>query len=94
MACGRPVIAVDRHGPAEVVDHGRTGWLVQPDDPAGLANALVEAVNRPAERRRRGAEAREDALARFAWPALAAEVAEVYAQAAGEVADGQALART
>jgi glycosyltransferase involved in cell wall biosynthesis len=92
MACGRPVIAVDRHGPAEVVDHGRTGWLVEPDDVAGLANALVEAVNRPGERRRRGAQAREDALARFSWPALAAEVAAVYAEVTGEVAGGRRLA--
>ena len=43
------------------------------------ANALVEAVNRPAERRRRGANAAEDvAHERYAWPALAQQVAEIY----------------
>ena len=47
-----------RHGPADIVDHGETGWLVEPDDVDGLANALVEAVNRPQERRRRGADGR------------------------------------
>ncbi len=78
MACGLPAIAVDRHGPADIVRHGETGWLVEPDDPIGLANALVEAVNRPQERRRRGANAAEDAADRFAWPALAEEVAAVY----------------
>src|SRR4051794_4433618 len=81
MACGLPAIAVDAHGPADIVDHGRTGWLVEPDDVTGLANALVEAVNRPDERRRRGREALEDVAARFAWPALAERVAGVYAEA-------------
>jgi glycosyltransferase involved in cell wall biosynthesis len=46
-----------------------------------LTNALVEAVNRPAERRRRGANAAREAHARYAWPALAARVAEIYEDA-------------
>jgi glycosyltransferase involved in cell wall biosynthesis len=54
MACGLPAIAVDAHGPADIIRHGDTGWLVEPDDEQSLANALVEAVNRPRERRRRG----------------------------------------
>ena len=81
MACGRPAIAVDAHGPAEIVIDGETGWLVAPDDEEQLARALVEAVNDPAERRRRGEAARRDAAARFAWPALAREVAGVYGDA-------------
>ena len=93
MACGLPAIAVDAHGPAEIVRHGETGWLVEPDDPVALANALVEAVNRPRERLRRGANAAADARARFAWPALAARVAEVYDAARGERrADAELLA--
>lgn len=84
MACGLPCIAVDSHGPAEIVDHGGTGWLVEPDDAVGLANAMVEAVNRPQERRRRGERAREVASERYAWPALAEEVAAVYAAARRE----------
>jgi glycosyltransferase involved in cell wall biosynthesis len=78
MACGRPVVAVNSHGPAEIVDAGQTGWLVPGDDREALAEALVEAVNDPEERRRRGARAREVALERYAWPALAERVAAVY----------------
>ena len=81
MACGLPAIAVDAHGPGEIIDHGETGWLVEPDDLEGLTAALVDAVNRPAERRRRGEEAREVALERYSWPALAEEVAAVYEEA-------------
>jgi glycosyltransferase involved in cell wall biosynthesis len=85
MACGLPAIAIDSHGPAEIVEHGRTGWLVEGDDVVGLANALVEAVNRPHERRRRGAEAHAVVHGRYAWPALAEEVAALYDEAVSGV---------
>ncbi len=88
MACGLPAIAVDAHGPADIVSHGETGWLVEPDDLLGLANALVEAVNRPDERRRRGANAAADVADRYAWPALARDVAALY----DEARDGAMLA--
>jgi glycosyltransferase involved in cell wall biosynthesis len=82
MACGLPAIAVDAHGPATIVEDGRTGWLVPPDDREALTEALRAAVDDPAERRRRGALAREDVCARFTWDALAGRVAEVHASAA------------
>jgi UDP-glucose:tetrahydrobiopterin glucosyltransferase len=40
MACGVPVIAYQRGGPAEIVNHGVTGWLVEPDSVPALSNAL------------------------------------------------------
>jgi glycosyltransferase involved in cell wall biosynthesis len=83
MACERPVIAVEAHGPAEIVRDGETGWLVAPDDRDALAAVLADVVNDPAERRRRGEAARRDALGRFAWPALARRVAAVYDEVAG-----------
>jgi glycosyltransferase involved in cell wall biosynthesis len=85
MACGLPALAVDAHGPAEIVEAGQTGWLVPPDDEASLADALVEAVNGGDERRRRGARAYAVARGRYSWPALARGLAEVY----GEVAAGR-----
>ena len=55
MACGVPPVAVDRFGPGEIIADGETGWLVEPDDVGGLAAALREAIDDPAERARRGA---------------------------------------
>ena len=71
MACGLPALAVDAHGPAEIVDDGETGWLVAPDDEEAMAEALVEAVNGDGERRRRGECAYETARGRYSWPATA-----------------------
>jgi glycosyltransferase involved in cell wall biosynthesis len=82
MACGLPAVAVDRFGPADIVRPGRTGWLVEPDDEDALAGALAQAIDHPEERRRRGDAARRDVTLRFAWPALADRLSQLFAQVA------------
>jgi UDP-glucose:tetrahydrobiopterin glucosyltransferase len=42
LACGVPVIAYRRGGPAEIVQDGKTGWLVEPDSVAGLVGAIAK----------------------------------------------------
>jgi UDP-glucose:tetrahydrobiopterin glucosyltransferase len=42
LACGVPVIAYRRGGPAEIVQHGKTGWLVEPDQIDGLVDAIAQ----------------------------------------------------
>jgi len=82
MACGLPCVAVDAFGPAEVIEHGRTGWLVPPDDSEALAGALVTVTGSPGERARRGAAARGAAVERYGWPAIAERIAGVLADGA------------
>jgi UDP-glucose:tetrahydrobiopterin glucosyltransferase len=41
LACGVPVIAYRRGGPAEIVQDGKTGWLVEPDSIEGLVQAIA-----------------------------------------------------
>jgi len=36
MACGVPVVAYKRGGPGEIIQHGKTGFLVKADDKEGL----------------------------------------------------------
>ncbi|UUY03854.1 glycosyltransferase family 4 protein [Svornostia abyssi] len=81
MACGLAPIAVDRAGPATIVEDGRTGWLVEPDDGPALAMAIVDAVDGGEERARRGIAARHEAQKRWGWPGLAGQVAGVLASA-------------
>jgi len=48
LACGCPVVATDcPSGPAEVLDHGRYGRLVQVDDAVGLSTAIEATLDSP-----------------------------------------------
>jgi len=40
MACGVPLIAYRRGGLSEIVQDGKTGWLVEPDSIPGLISAI------------------------------------------------------
>ena len=42
MACGVPVVAYRRGGPAEIVIDGETGFLVEPDDVHAMAAAVQQ----------------------------------------------------
>lgn len=93
MACGVPVVATRSGGPPSFINTEParpTGWLVEPDDEAQLADALVEAVNRPDERRRRGERSLAVARARFSWAGLVPRFEAVY----DEVRSGGADAPT
>jgi glycosyltransferase involved in cell wall biosynthesis len=82
MACGLPVIAVNNHGPATIVDDEETGLLVPPDDEEAMADALVRMVDDDDARARMGNTAYERSRSRYSWPALAERVAAVYADVA------------
>jgi glycosyltransferase involved in cell wall biosynthesis len=77
MACELPAIAVDRAGPAEIVDDPDTGWLVEPDDAPALAEAMVVAVNHPDDRLLRGRRARGEVVGRYAWRAIGTDLAAI-----------------
>jgi glycosyltransferase involved in cell wall biosynthesis len=66
MARGRPAVVTRCGGLPEQVESGQSGWIVQPDDPAALAEALTESLTNPDERARRGARALELARERYA----------------------------
>ena len=84
MACELPVIAVDRGGPAEIVDDGRPAGSSAPDDASDLEHAIVEAATDGAERLRRGRLARRDVLERYTWRVAARSLSEVLDDAAAE----------
>lgn len=65
LACGVPVIAYKRGGPIEIVRHGQTGWLVEPDSVAGLVDAIarIDELDRAACRQQAESEFSVTALA-------------------------------
>ena len=82
MACAVPPIAVERGGPAQIIDPEETGWLIPPDDGEALERALIEAVNDREKRARLGSEARRRALERYAWESIGARLAELISEVA------------
>ncbi len=45
MCLGKPVVATNAGGPAEVIDHGRDGLLVNPGEPESLAKAMITLIS-------------------------------------------------
>jgi glycosyltransferase involved in cell wall biosynthesis len=58
MAAGCAIVATAVDGTLELIEDGKHGWLVPPEDPAALASALEEVLTHPDEARRRGTAAR------------------------------------
>jgi len=67
MACGAPAIATRVASLPEVVDHGRTGFLVPPNDPPALREQLLWIRDHPQEAAAMGEAARARVLERFTW---------------------------
>ncbi len=64
LACGVPVLAYHRGGPAEIVEDGKTGFLVEPDSVDGLVEAIkhLDQIDRYACRQRVEAEYSNQAM--------------------------------
>jgi glycosyltransferase involved in cell wall biosynthesis len=69
-ALGIPVVGTDVHVIPEIVEDGRTGWIVPPGDAAALEGAVEAALADAGERARRGREARERAVRHFSLASL------------------------
>jgi glycosyltransferase involved in cell wall biosynthesis len=59
LALGKPVVAFDVGGPAEIIQDGRSGLLVPPGDVDGLASAILRALADPEIARDARARAQE-----------------------------------
>ncbi len=78
MACGTPVVVSDRASLPEVV--GEAGLLVNPGDPASIADGLRRVLADPA----RAADLRQRGLeraARFSWRETARQTLAIYERA-------------
>lgn len=64
LACGVPVISYRRGGPAEIIEDGKTGFLVEPDSIGGLVQAIdaLDRIDRRACRERAEREYSREAL--------------------------------
>lgn len=78
MGAGLPVVASRVGGIPEVVEHGREGWLVEPDDPRALARAISSLIADGALRCRFGEGGRRRVLERFTAARMAGEYERLF----------------
>lgn len=78
MSCGTPVVASDRGGLPEVVKDGDTGFLRDPDDVEGMAQAVLVLLDDRARARAMGERGREVACERFCIRCVIDDYVELY----------------
>lgn len=80
MMHGLPIIASNVGGPAEILDHGRTGLLFPPRDVAALAEQLIAVLRDQDLRQRIGRAGAEEARRNWTWPSLVAAMRRIYTE--------------
>uniref|UniRef100_UPI0003791EC8 glycosyltransferase n=1 Tax=Pseudomonas asplenii TaxID=53407 RepID=UPI0003791EC8 len=67
MAMGRPIVASALGQIQEVLQHGGSAWLVEPGQPAALAEGLAYVLEQPQLGRSLGERARQEVLQHHTW---------------------------
>ena len=78
MAAGLPVVATAAGGLPELVEHGRTGWLVPPRDPVALADRLRALLLHPDQRHSMGSAGRARAREMFSLDRMVRDISSIY----------------
>jgi len=78
MACARPVVASELGGIGELVDEGRTGFLIPSRDPEALAERLARLHRHPPLARAMGEAGRRRACEHHTWQRQAARLLALY----------------
>jgi glycosyltransferase involved in cell wall biosynthesis len=78
MAAALPVVACGVGGMLELVSPERTGLLVRPDDPVGLAGALRQLVEAPARAGEMGRAGRHEVETRFSFERMVESFERLY----------------
>jgi phosphatidylinositol alpha-mannosyltransferase len=82
MACGTPLLVSDITGFRELVSGGDEAVMVQKDDPAAWADAIIGLLGDESRRRAMGAAGLTKSEA-FAWPRITEQVLGVYRRVLG-----------
>jgi len=78
MSSETPVVATTGGGLPEVIDHGRTGLLVDPHDVPAQVEAIRGLLDDPARAKAMGAAARQVAIEKFSIPRVIHRYVELY----------------
>jgi glycosyltransferase involved in cell wall biosynthesis len=80
MASGKPVVATRVGGNPELIDHGRTGFLIQPEDAKDLAANLVKLLTDPGMMQQFGQQAAERVREHFGLSQMVDQYRDLYAR--------------
>jgi glycosyltransferase involved in cell wall biosynthesis len=81
MACGKPVVASKAGGgPLEIVEDGVTGFLVNPNDPGEVAQAVHKLALDPDLRKQFGEAGRRKAVSQYDSRIQAKKIEDIYNQ--------------
>jgi starch synthase len=83
MASGLPVVASRSGGMTAIVEHGRTGCLVERGDVSGLAHVIVSLLRDPEQLVGMRRASRLSAEARFGWNRAAYRLENIYTTLSG-----------
>jgi glycosyltransferase involved in cell wall biosynthesis len=78
MACGLPVVATRGGGIPEIVEDGKTGFLVERGDPDTLAEAIVSLIQNQRLRDSIGNAGRQCVLEGFTWDRISEDLLSAY----------------
>ena len=78
MACEVTVIATSAGGMKEIVEDGKTGYLVEAGNIAQLEDRLVRLIENAGERKAMGIRGRERACRKFGWDVVARDLEAIY----------------
>lgn len=81
MSSGKPVVTTRTGGTVDVVEDGRTGFLVKPKSPMELARAIGILLKDEKLREKMGSEGRIRAVKYFSWENIAQRMEEIYIKA-------------
>jgi glycosyltransferase involved in cell wall biosynthesis len=81
MACAVPVVGADSPGIRELIEHGETGLLCNPD-PIGIRNALQQLLTDPELCSRLGARGRHYVTQNYSLPSIAEIEADLLSELA------------
>lgn len=80
QACGIPVVASRVGGLVDLIDDGKSGFLVESNDPAALAKRIIEVLHNSLEAKMMANQARLNIEQRFSVDLMLKKTLEVYEQ--------------
>ena len=80
MASGKPVVGTDVGGIPEIVENGKSGFLIPVRNSRTLAEKIVFLLQNPSQARKMGLEGRKTALKKFTWEETAKGYEKLYSK--------------